>query len=68
MKCLFDLEKDCHSKDCIDCTLGDIKSEINTLIIIGQSECVSKKEVLKIIDKYMRGKEDQWTGKKQLNG
>ena len=59
MKCLFDLEKDCHGKDCIDCTLGDIKSEINTLIIIGQSECVSKKEVLKIIDKYMRGKEDQ---------
>ena len=30
-KCRYNLEKDCHDKDCVDCVLEDIKAEILNL-------------------------------------
>lgn len=57
-KCRYDLSEDCHNKDCLDCVLDKIRSEIEELKPNNPNfkgyfeQNVALNKVLEVIDKY----------------
>lgn len=60
-KCRYDLKKECHGKDCVDCVIEDIKAEIKDLRMSEGYWQFDRglMKALEIIDQHMIGEEQE---------